>query len=101
MKRMKVVALGASILAASTLLMSQTASAQRGFRVATLAAIYGFTLGAPIYGYYHYGYYGYYPKYGYPLVYRPYGYNAYRPYGHSYGYPPYYGYGYGPIPGGL
>jgi hypothetical protein len=100
---MKVVALSASILAASTLLMSQTASAQRGFGTAMLAApIYGFTLGPPIYGYYHYGYYGYYPKYGYPLVSRPYGYNAYRPYKHGYGYRgPSYGYGYGPIPGGL
>jgi hypothetical protein len=102
-KRMKVATLGALTLAASTLLVSQPAPAQRGFRVAMLAApIYGFTLGAPIYGYYHYGYYGYYPKYDYLLVPRPYGHNAYRPYGHRYGYPgPYYGYGYGPIPIGL
>jgi hypothetical protein len=98
---MKIVALGASILAAITLSMSQTASAQRGFGVTTFAAsIFDITFGPPIYGYYHYGHYGYYPKYGYPLVYRPYGYNAYRPYGQGHGYPSY-GYGYGHIPGGL
>ncbi len=99
---MKALAFSASILAASTLMVSQTASAQRGARVAMFAAIYGLTFGPPVYGYYHYGYYGYYPKYGYPLVYRPYGYNAYRPYRHGHGYPgPSYGYGYGPIPDGL
>ena len=100
MKRMKVAALVASMLAASTLLMSYPASAQRGSRMAMSAgSIYGFTLGAPVYGYRHYGYYGYYPIFGYPLVSRPYGHNAYRPYGRGYGQPGlYYGYGYGHVP---
>ena len=95
MKQMKVVALGATILAGA---LSQTASAQPGFGV--VSAIFDYTRGPPIYGYYHYGQYGYYPRYGYPLAYRPYGYNAYRPYGPGSGYPSY-GYGYGPVPGGL
>jgi hypothetical protein len=65
---MKVVALGATILAGA---LSQTAYAQPGFGV--VSAIFDYTRGPPIYGYYHYGHYGYYPKYGYPLAYRPYG----------------------------
>jgi hypothetical protein len=88
-------------LAGSTLSISQTASAQNDFGVTTLAAsIFDITFGPAFYGYYHYGHYGHYPKNGYPLIYRPDGYNAYRPYGQRHGYPSY-GYGYGPLPGTL